>query len=410
MAQGAFENVNRYFDEAATQLGLSDAESRYLRTPARELKVECNIRMDDGSVGTFVGFRVQHDNSRGPYKGGLRFHPTVDLDHTRALASLMTWKTAVVDVPYGGAKGGIQVDPRALSKVELERLTRKFTQAIQEMIGDKTDIPAPDVNTGGQEMAWIMDEYAKFHGFRPGVVTGKPVELFGSEGRSEATGRGVVIAIEEYLASKGRNLEGATFVIQGFGNVGGHAARIIHEQGGKVVAVGDHTCSLHDADGLDVPAALAHVGEHRVLEGFEAPAIPNGELLQVSCDVLIPAALGDVIHEGNAGELQTQLVVEAANGPTTPEADAILEQRGIDVIPDIYANAGGVTVSYFEWAQNIQQFPWPYERVKRELEQKMRKAFATLAEAQTKHGGSLRKAAFIVAIERVRDAAELRGF
>ncbi len=410
MATGAFENVNRYFDTAAKLLGLTEAESRYLRTPARELKVECNIRMDDGTVGTFVGFRVQHDNARGPYKGGLRYHPTVDLDHTQALASLMTWKTAVVDIPYGGAKGGIAVDPNALSKLELERLTRKFTQGIHEMIGDTVDIPAPDVNTNGQVMAWIMDEYAKFHGFRPGVVTGKPVELFGSEGRSEATGRGVVIAIEEYLATKGKKVSGSTFVIQGFGNVGSHAARILDEKGGKVIAIGDHTKSLHDPNGLDISAALAHVAEHRTLEQFDGKTLPNDELLLVECDVLIPAALGDVIHEGNAKDLRTTLVVEAANGPTTPEADEILHGRDIDVIPDIYANAGGVTVSYFEWAQNIQQFPWSYERVRTELENIMRKAFKTIHEAQQQHSCHMRAAAFAVAIDRVRAASEMRGF
>ncbi|MEM9693928.1 MAG: Glu/Leu/Phe/Val dehydrogenase dimerization domain-containing protein [Myxococcota bacterium] len=410
MAHSAFENVNRYFNAAAKVLGLTEAEARYLRTPRRELKVECNIKMDDGTVGTFIGFRVQHDNSRGPYKGGLRFHPTVNLDDVQALASLMTWKTAVVDIPYGGAKGGIQVDPRQLSRDELERLTRKFTQQIHEMIGDAVDIPAPDVNTNAQVMAWLMDEYSKFHGFRPGVVTGKPVELFGSEGRSEATGRGVVIATEEYLKTKGKAIKDSTFVFQGFGNVGGHACRILHEMGAKVVAIGDHTKSFYDPNGLDIPAALAYAKENRVLAGFEAPEIASDTLLLKPCDVLVPAALGDVITAEVAEQVETSLIVEAANGPTTPEGDEVLQGRGIDVIPDIYANAGGVTVSYFEWAQNIQQFPWDYERVRSELEKIMRRAFAGLHETVKKHDISFRTAAFVVAIKRVKEASDMRGY
>jgi len=410
MAHSAFDDVNRYFQRAADVLGLDDNESTYLSTPSRELRVECNVRMDDGTVGTFIGFRVQHDNSRGPYKGGLRYHPTVDIDHTRALASLMTWKTAVVGVPYGGAKGGIAVDPHSLSKFELERLTRKFTQQIHELIGDKLDIPAPDVNTNAQVMAWLMDEYAKFHGFRPGVVTGKPVALFGSEGREEATGRGVVIATEEYLKSKGKTLAGATVVIQGFGNVGSHAARIYHDAGAKVVAIGDHTKSFHDAAGLDIPKAVAHVREHRVLEKLDGPTLPSAQLLTQPCDVLVPAALGGVIDADVAKALRTDLVVEAANGPTTPEGDEVLKERGITVLPDIYANAGGVTVSYFEWAQNIQSFAWDYERVRTELEKTMRKAFVDLAATAKKHSVDLRTAAFVLAIERVKYASDLRGY
>ena len=410
MAHSAFDNVNRYFGRAARVLGLDEHDIKLLTTPHRELRVECNVRMDDGSVGTFIGFRVQHDNSRGPFKGGLRFHPSVDIDHVRALASLMTWKTAVVGIPYGGAKGGIAVDPRKLSKLELERLTRKFTQGIHELIGDTVDIPAPDVNTNAQVMAWLMDEYAKFHGFRPGVVTGKPVELFGSVGRSEATGRGVVIATEEYLKSQGKGLAGTRFVIQGFGNVGSHAARILNEAGAQIVAIGDHTATVYDKGGLDIEAALAHVRDNRVLDGFEAPTIASEELLTTSCDVLIPAALGDVIDGAVAKELNCELVVEAANGPTTPEGDEVLHSRGISVLPDIYANAGGVTVSYFEWAQNIQQFAWEYDRVRSELEKIMRRAFSELAEVRDKHDVDFRTAAFVHAIQRVKHASDLRGY
>lgn len=410
MSAGAFENVNRYFDQAAKVLQLAPEEATYLRTPHREVRVENNIRMDDGSVGTFIGFRVQHDASRGPYKGGLRFHPTVDLDHSRALASLMTWKTAVANVPFGGAKGGIEVDPNKLSLLELERLTRTFTQSIKEFIGDRVDIPAPDVNTGGREMAWIMDEYSKYNGFTPGVVTGKPVELFGSLGRTEATGRGVVIATEEYLKTQGRKLEGTTFVIQGAGNVGSHTARILHEAGAKVLGLGDHTKSLYDPAGLDIPAIIEHLEAHRTLEAYDGPQIPRDDILLQKCDVLVPAALGDVITAERAKALETGLVVEAANGPTTPEGDEVLESRKIPVIPDIYANAGGVTVSYFEWVQNTQQYRWEYEHVRDELEKIMRNAFGAIRDMAAKHRITMRTAAFCVGIERVKRASDMRGY
>jgi len=407
----AFADVNRYFERAASVLGLSNETKKLLITPRREVRVECNVRMDDGTIGTFTGYRVQHDNARGPFKGGLRYHPDVDIDEVRALASLMTWKTAVVGIPYGGAKGGISVDPSALSRGELERLTRKFCAGIHEFIGDTVDIPAPDMNTNAQVMAWIMDEYAKFHGFRPGVVTGKPVELFGSLGREEATGRGVLIATEEYLKHAGKQLSDATFVIQGFGNVGSHAARLITEAGGKVVGIGDHTGSFYNPAGIDVAGALAWTAAHRSLAGWSGASspIPRETILTRRCDVLIPAALGGVITPAVARELSCSLVVEAANGPTTPEADEVLHERGIAVIPDIYANAGGVTVSYFEWVQNIQQFAWDEARVRRELEAIMRPAFARVAEVARARAVDLRTAAFIVAIERVARATELRG-
>jgi len=410
MSHSAFADVNRYFTRAAELLELNEAEARYLATPSRELKVESNIRMDDGSVGTFLGFRVQHDNSRGPYKGGLRFHPSVDLDHVQALASLMTWKTAVVDVPFGGAKGGIAVDPFTLSARELELLTRKFTQNIHELIGETLDIPAPDVNTDAQVMAWIMDEYSKFHGFSPGVVTGKPVGLFGSKGREEATGRGVVIATQEYLKTQGKKLADARYVIQGFGNVGSHAARILHEAGAPVVAIGDHTKSFFHPEGLDIPSALAHADAHRTLDEWQGPAIPRDDILRQPCDVLIPAALGGVINAEVAKLVDCKLVVEAANGPVTPEGDAVLHERGIDVLPDIYANAGGVTVSYFEWAQNIQQMAWDYERVKAGLERTMCEAFASISEVKAELSTDYRSAAFALAIRRVKYASDLRGY
>jgi glutamate dehydrogenase (NAD(P)+) len=406
----SFADVNSYFERAATILQLPREVVEPLITPHREIRVECTIRLDNGHVRTFTGYRVQHDNSRGPFKGGLRFHPDVDIDEVRALASLMTWKTAVVGVPYGGAKGGIAVDPTQLSPHELERLTRKFVAGIHDLIGDHVDIPAPDVNTNAQVMAWIMDEYSKFHGFHPGVVTGKPVDLFGSVGRDEATGRGVVIACEELLRTCGQEISDARYIVQGFGNVGSHTARILHERGGRVVGIGDHTASYYDISGLNVSAALAYVKEKRILAGWTGgPAIASAELLLQPCDVLVPAALGGVITKDNANQLKCRIVAEGANGPTTPEADQLLQQRGITVLPDIYANAGGVTVSYFEWVQNIQQFAWDETRVRLELERIMRTSFAHLTKAAAIHRVDLRTAAFIVAIERVARAMAQRG-
>jgi glutamate dehydrogenase (NAD(P)+) len=405
----AFEDVNQFVRKAGHITDLREDQITLLITPHRELRVESNVRMDDGSIGTFIGYRVQHDNSRGPFKGGLRYHPTVDIDEVRALASLMTWKTALMGIPFGGAKGGITVDPNELSELELERLTRRFVQGLHELIGDTTDIPAPDVNTNAQVMAWIMDEYGRINGFHPGVVTGKPVDLFGSVGRAEATGRGVTIAIDEYLKTLNKQIAGSRFVIQGFGNVGSNTARLLSEMGGKIVAIGDHTASFHDDAGLDIPSALAWVAKHRVLAGWGAPTITHEELLTRPCEVLIPAALGGVIDGDMAKELSCELVVEGANGPTTPMGDKILGERGIPLIPDIFANAGGVTVSYFEWTQNIQQFAWEEDRVRSELERIMRRAFKDLLETANKHRLELRTAAFVVAIERVWRASYLRG-
>jgi glutamate dehydrogenase (NAD(P)+) len=405
----SFDDVNRFFDRAAKALDLSHDLVVQLRQPSRQLRVELNIRRDDGSVGTFIGYRVQHDNARGPYKGGLRYHPSVDEDEATALASLMTWKTAVVGVPFGGAKGGIAVDPATLSLGELERLTRRFVGQIHDVIGDTVDIPAPDMNTNAQVMAWIMDEYSRFHGFHPGVVTGKPVELFGSVGREEATGRGLLYAIDNYLKAEGRAIPGHTFVVQGFGNVGSHAARLLHEAGGTVVGIGDHTASFYDPKGLDVGSALEHVRAHKTLAAWPGPAIAKDALLAAECDVLVPAALGGVITRETAPELRCRLVAEGANAPVTPEADEILKKRGIVSLPDIYANAGGVTVSYFEWVQNIQQLAWDEARVRAELEVVMRRGFAALSDAARKHAVDLRTAAFIVAVERVARATRLRG-
>src|SRR5687767_7114200 len=406
-----FDAVNYYFRQAARVMELSPAVEKMLVTPFREVKVDVSITMDNGDLGTFIGYRVQHDRSRGPMKGGLRYHPTVDLDEALGLASLMTWKTAVVNLPYGGAKGGIAVDPAKLSARELERLTRRFVQQIHDIIGPHTDIPAPDVNTNAQVMAWIMDEYSKIHGFSPAVVTGKPVDLFGSRGREEATGRGVVFALEEFLKDAGTGeVRGKTFAVQGFGNVGSWASRFLHERGGRVVAVSDANGGVRNPDGLDIPKLIEHVKATRSVTGFTGTdAISNEELLLSDVDVLVPAALGGVITEDNANAVRARIVLEAANAPTTPRADEMLAERGVVVLPDIWVNAGGVTVSYFEWAQNIQQFSWEEERINNELARHMREAYATLARVVRERKVSFRTAAFIVAIGRVGRATVLRG-
>lgn len=408
----AFESVNRYVREAARLLGLSTRLEKLLINPDREVKVEIAIEMDNGEIGVFTGYRVQHNDARGPMKGGIRYHPTVNDDDVRALASLMTWKTAIVNIPFGGAKGGIACDPKKMSEAELERLTRRFIAKIHEVIGPYQDIPAPDVNTNAQVMAWIMDEYSKFHGFAPAVVTGKPVDLFGSEGREEATGRGIVYTIEEHFKAIGKSIRGATFAIQGFGNVGSYAALILHELGGKVLAVSDVTGGVFNPQGLDIPKLISFVRQHRTLQGAaptHGSAISNEELLVLDCDVLIPAALGDVFTKENAKEVRAKLIVEGANGPTTPEADEIFNQRGITVIPDILANAGGVTVSYFEWAQNIQQFKWDLERVRTELQRVMARAYREVMTLAREKHTSLRTAAFLLALGRVAKARAMRG-
>ncbi|MEE8212585.1 MAG: Glu/Leu/Phe/Val dehydrogenase dimerization domain-containing protein, partial [Acidiferrobacterales bacterium] len=369
------EESHYYFNKGADVLGLSDKVRRIALTPYRVVKVESVTEDDQGQLMHHLGYRVQHNPARGPMKGGLRYHPSVDEDHATALANLMTWKNAVVDIPYGGAKGGIDCDPAKMSEREVHDVTRQFVERIKEIIGPTLDIPAPDVNTNAKVMGWIMDEYSKYYGFSPGVVTGKPLHLFGSEGREEATGRGIMYALEEALKEKGKSLAGVTVAIQGFGNVGSHAARLIVERGAKVLAVADHMGGVSNADGLDIPALVEWAGEHRTVKGFPGgDAFDGPEVLTWKADVLIPAALEDAITKENAGEIQADIIVEAANGPTTPEADEILQKRGVLVIPDILANAGGVTVSYFEWAQNIQQFRWELERINDELSKIMRKA------------------------------------
>ncbi|RLB53202.1 MAG: glutamate dehydrogenase [Deltaproteobacteria bacterium] len=409
MSYDALEATRYYFDKAAKILDLPDDVSLQLKTPHREVQVECNIELDDGSIGTFIGFRVQHDNSRGPFKGGLRYHHHVDAEEVTALATLMTWKTAVVGVPFGGAKGGIQCKPWDLSPAELQRLTRKFVDGVYDVIGPTKDIPAPDMNTNAQVMAWFFDQYAKYRGYSPGVVTGKPVEMAGSLGRASATGRGAVLATLELLKTLGEDIAGKRIVIQGFGNVGSWAGRIYQGLGAKIVGISDITGGYVNPEGIDCEAAATHVAEHKSLEGFAAERIDGDAILTLDCDILVPAALGGQLTKDNARDVKATIIVEGANGPTTPEADEIFIERGIHVIPDIYANAGGVTVSYFEWAQNMQHFYWEEERVNNELERVMKKAFKSIHEVATKHSCDLRTAAFVLGIGRVWEATRLRG-
>jgi len=403
------EASRHYFRKAADALDLPLLVRDILLTPFRIVKVELVVESDTGELLHFHGYRVQHNRARGPLKGGLRYHPSVDEDEATALATLMTWKTAVVDVPYGGAKGGINCDPSTLSTRELEAITRQFVERIKDVIGPTLDIPAPDVNTDGRIMGWIMDEYSKYAGFSPGVVTGKPLQLFGSPGREEATGRGVTVVLEEALAEQKRTLKDVTVALQGFGNVGSHAARLLAARGARIVAVGDHAGGVTNSKGLDVEALAAWTKEHRTVKGFSGgDAFDAQDVLTWEADVLIPAALGDVLTRDNAEKVRAGIIVEGANAPTTPEADEIFQRRGITVVPDILANAGGVTVSYFEWAQNIQQFRWELERVNDELDRTMRRAYAAVRNVARERRVDSRTAALVLAIRRVGEAALAR--
>ena len=398
-----------YFHKAADVLGLSDKIRTILLTPRRSVKVEVVIEGEKGDLQVYEGYRVQHNMARGPMKGGLRYHPAMDEDHAAALANLMTWKTAVVDVPYGGAKGGINCDPHSLSEKDLFEITIRFVEQMKEIIGPTMDIPAPDVNTNARVMGWIMHEYSKYAGFSPGVVTGKPLDLFGSEGREAATGRGIMDVLAEALDEQGKSFNDITVAVQGFGNVGSNAARLIAERGAKIVAVADNTGGVCKEEGLDIPALIAWKTEHGRVKGFSAgEAFESTEIITWDADVLVPAALEDAIHQDNAADVKAKIIVEGANGPTTPEADQILNERDILIIPDILANAGGVTVSYFEWAQNIQQFRWDEERVNLELDKKMSKAYRSVRELATQHDIDMRTAAFVLAIRRVGKAALAR--
>jgi len=397
------------YKAAVAKLGLEQNIAKALEIPDRELTVEVPFRRDSGDMDSVIGFRVQHNNTRGPFKGGIRYHEHVDIDEVRSLATLMTWKTSLLDIPYGGGKGGIGVNPSNFSKTELERMSRRFFRAIDPIIGVNVDIPAPDVNTNAQVMSWFMDEYSQVHGYSPAIVTGKPLELGGSEGREAATGRGTAVITREASEKWGINLKDCKVVIQGFGNVGSYAAKFLHEYGCKIIAVSDVSGGLHDKDGLDIPSLFDYNRRNRTIKGFEqGKNITNEQLLALDCDFLIPAALGSAINDSNAHSLNCKVIIEAANGPVTGDAANKLWDKRIAIIPDILTNAGGVTVSYFEWVQNLQQFKWSEDEVNQKLDKKMIQAFEEVYSIKKDQGVPMRIASFMAAIDRVQSAYKLR--
>jgi glutamate dehydrogenase (NAD(P)+) len=410
MQHSSITSSSGSYQKAVELLGLKPEIAKALEMPDRELTVEVPFRLDSGKVESLVGFRVQHNNTRGPFKGGIRYHHHVDLAEVRSLAALMTWKTSLLDIPYGGGKGGIQIDTSKYSRNEMERLSRRFFRAIDPFIGPNIDIPAPDVNTNAQVMGWFMDEYSQTHGYTPACVTGKPLELGGSEGREHATGKGTAITVRETSKNYDVDLENATVVVQGFGNVGSFAAKFLDDYGCKIIAVSDVTGGVHDPNGLDVPSLFDYNYEHRTIDGCgQGQKLTNEELLALECDYLIPAALGGAINEKNVDTINCKIVIEAANGPVTPEAADVLWSKKVPIIPDILTNAGGVTVSYFEWVQNLQQFKWELEEVDTKLETKMVKAFEEVYAIKQEKNVPMRIASFMVAIDRVARSYELRG-
>jgi len=410
MAPSFYESVAHYVDRAATLLELEEDVRVLLAEPYRQIDVQVPIHSDDGSVLSFRGYRVQHNGARGPFKGGLRFHQDTDLDEVRALASLMTWKSALLDLPFGGAKGGMTLDPSTLSSRELEAATRSFTHAISGVIGPTTDILAPDVNTDARVMGWVMDAYSSRAGWSPAVATGKPLDLGGVPGRVEATGRGVVAVTGEILSAQGRSLVGQRVVIQGFGNVGRHVAQFAAEQGAIVVGVSDVSGGRHDPTGIDVALLLSEARPGLLLKEVEVgDFVTNAELLALECDVLVPAALENAIDATNVSSVHAPLIVEAANHPVSPEADAILGDGGVIVVPDILANAGGVTGSYFEWTSNLTAFRWSQERFNEELLGFLNRVFRKVWDCHVRRGVDLRTAAYMVGIDRVSEATRLRG-
>jgi glutamate dehydrogenase (NAD(P)+) len=407
------EIVEHYFELAADRLEVPDDHRAVLRSSYREVVVQVPIKLSDGQIHVFSGYRVQHNGARGPYKGGVRYHPEVDLDEVRALAALMTYKTAIVGIPYGGAKGGVNVNAGELSTAELQAVTRSFIDKIEKVLGPQRDIPAPDVGTNAQVMAWMMDEYGKLHGHTPAIVTGKPIALEGSYGREAATGRGLIYVLQEAAPDLGLELEGARVVIQGYGNVGSWAARLAQEAGCRVIAASDAHGAVHCEDGLDAAALAEFVREGGRLPDYEAAGvevIDPEDLLGIECEVLIPAALGGMVHEGNAEAIRCRVLLEGANSPTTPHADEILTGNGVHVIPDLMANAGGVVVSYFEWVQNLQHFRWDEGEVNERLQKIMTRAYREVAARGERDGTPVRVAAYTLGIERVLEASVTRGY
>jgi glutamate dehydrogenase (NAD(P)+) len=407
-----YEIVEHWFRIAAERLELPDDVAAVFRSSYREVQVQIPVRLSDDKIHVFSGYRVQHNGARGPYKGGIRFHPEVDLDEVRALAELMTWKTAVVDIPYGGAKGGVNCDPSKLEPDEVEAVARSFMNKVEKVLGPQRDIPAPDVGTNSQVMAWLMDEFGKLHGHTPACVTGKPIALEGSYGREAATGRGVVQVFAEAASEIDLDPGDATFVMQGFGNVGAWAARLMQDLGAKMVGVADADGAIAGSDGIDAEKLADHVrGGGRVTE-FDSGAdeIDPDDLVALECDVFIPAALGGMLHADNAERMRCRMIVEGANSPTTPKADEILTENDVFIVPDVLANAGGVVVSYFEWAQNLQHFRWSEDEVNEKLGEIMRGAYRQVAERAHENGSPMRPAAYEVGIERVVEAASTRGY
>jgi glutamate dehydrogenase (NAD(P)+) len=406
-----YEIVAHWFALAAHRLGLREDIAAVLRSSYREVQVQLPVHLSDGRIQVFSGYRVQHNGARGPYKGGLRFHPEVDLDEVRALAELMTWKTALVGIPFGGAKGGVNVDPKQLGQRELQAITRSFMDKVEKLLGPTRDIPAPDVGTDAQVMAWLMDEYGKLHGHTPACVTGKPIALEGSYGREAATGRGVVYAYREAAPHLDMVPSETRFVVQGYGNVGSWAARIMQQLGATMIGASDASGAIRSDAGIDADGLADHLLAGGRLVDFQgAEAIDPEDLLAIECDVFIPAALGGMIHERNADRLRCRMIVEGANSPTTPAAEEILRENGVFVVPDVLANAGGVVVSYFEWVQNLQHFRWDEREVNDRLGRIMRKAFREVSARAGEHDTSLRIAAYELGIERVVDAAIARGY
>ena len=409
-----YESMLGVLDEAAKNLGLTYNDYVTLRTPERELLVSVPVVMDDGHTEVFQGYRVQHSSTRGPCKGGIRFHPDTNLDEVKALAAWMTWKCAVVGIPYGGAKGGVTCDPSKMSEAELRKMTRRYTTMIMPIIGPDKDIPAPDVNTDAQVMAWIMDTFSMLKGYAiPGVVTGKPIEIGGSLGRREATGRGAMITLLNYMQKSGEKPADTRLAVQGFGNVGSTGAKLMYDKGFKIVAIGDAFCALYKKDGIDVPAAIAYAEQNKKsLLGYSEPGlevIPQADLLTLDVDVLFLAALENQINLHNVEKIRARIILEGANGPTTNEADEVLQQKGVIVLPDILTNAGGVVVSYFEWVQNNESFMWDEDYINLNLEKIMNKAFAEIWELHEQKKVSFRMAAYMLALGRVVKAKKLRG-
>ncbi len=410
----AYEIATANFARAADVIGLDDEWRTLIRRPFREMKVEVPLHMENGTLRTYTGYRIQHNGARGPFKGGIRFSPLVDADEVRALAEMMTYKTALVDVPFGGGKGGINVDPRELTTRELEQLTRRYISRIHLILGPNRDVPAPDLGSNAQVMAWIVDQYGRQHGHSPAVVTGKPLELGGSPGREAATGRGVMICTLEAAKDLEMEVTDLRVAVQGFGNVGMWAAALLDQQGAKVVAISDVSGGLFNGDGLDIQDIRDYkdAQDHKTIEGYDAPGVQHvahADFMGVDCNVLIPAAVESAIHEGNVDGVKAKLVVEGANLPVTPEADRRLTERGVLVLPDLLANAGGVTVSYFEWSQNFQQFRWDEADVNSRLEAIMLKAYRAVRDRAQHYDVTMREGAFVVAVERVVRAEKLRG-